>query len=214
MTGGRGQIKRVAYKIPRGTLKWHGFSHILDSIRKPDNKPWRKLLLQIFPTGLWAPTVHCVSNPHFFPSAASILYLPPRTAERARFDRSIGNMSRKQASVCRQGTWAVAPPSGKQKGGYQHIAWCIVVCWKDKQAKEFCKKEQEAWNRYVHMRSEKALSIAELTKGILTLKVVSRDCSRWLLIQTQKKKAMQNTQEHENARKCEISKFYNNPPVT
>lgn len=153
---------------------------ILDSMKKPDNKPWRKLLLQIFPTGLWAPTVHCVSNPHFFPPAASSLYTPPRTAERARFDRSLGSMSRKQASVCWRGTWAVAPPSGKQKGGYQHIAWCSVGCRKDIQAKEFCKKEQEAWNRYVRTRSEKALSIAELTKGISTLKVVEievGDCS-------------------------------------
>lgn len=100
------QIRRVTYKISRGHYRdMVPPDYILDSYRKADHKPQRKPLLQIPSTSLWTLTAHCIPNPHLLPSVASSLYMLPRTAtRRARFDRRLGSMTRKQAKVFWQKT--------------------------------------------------------------------------------------------------------------
>lgn len=102
------------------------------------------------------------------------LLIPPRKW-REWFLQMVSKHIQESAQFCRTGKRHkcahLAPPLGKHTGGCQHLAWGAGSQEDIKLYKFPHKKEQEAWSRCIHRRSEKASeSMTGLMEGISVLK--------------------------------------------
>lgn len=103
----------------------------MDSIKKLTHDLLRIPHPQISPSGHSHPSTTQVSplHTHTHTLYSQLPMCAPNSSDR-KLCRWLGSPHRKPAPVQIFGwgkdhkTWALAPPLGKQKGGYQHSAWC------------------------------------------------------------------------------------------